>query len=207
MREISGCECDGPLWPTDRGKLSSSHCSDALAALDGLSWSSLIPQALVFQEEVEACGIYLSLELAMTIRNETCVVHYYLPLCCEFLFKFTPAQCVVWREFHAAGILLIDRQNNICCVCTEQAWCAWQELPCASWFSCELLWLPQLCPVGKAGRNAMSQHLGRPAHPWAKQQSLLISPLLLKLQNGFKLEWERKTCPTEPSDFNETCQK
>jgi len=176
VSEISGCECDGSLWPTDRGKLSSSHCSDALAALDGSSWSSLIPQALVFQEEVEACGIYLSLELAMTIRNETCVVHYYLPLCCEFLFKFTPAQCVVWREFHAGGILLIDRlQNNTGCVCTEQAQCAWQELPCASWFSCELEGPALLCPVGKAGRNAVFQRLGHPAMSQAIAKSLFIS--------------------------------
>lgn len=65
-------------------------------------------QALVFQEEVEACGIYLSLELVMTIRNETCIVHYYLPLCCGSLFKFTAAPCVAWSELHAAGRLCID---------------------------------------------------------------------------------------------------
>lgn len=70
---------------------------------------------------MEACGIYLSLELVMTIRNETCIVHYYLPLCCGSLFKFTAAPCVVWSELHAAGRLRIDGlRNRTFCVGTEQ---------------------------------------------------------------------------------------
>lgn len=119
----------------------------SMACLDPC-WSL---RALIFQEEVEACGIYLSLELVMTIRIETCIVHYYSPLCCGFLFKFTAAWCVVWSEIHAGGMLLIDRlQNNVFCICPEQVVLRGRQsrVPplCLPWLRFELVGPSLLCP-------------------------------------------------------------
>lgn len=84
--------------PQEWGERSSSRC---------LAWSCWSLEALGFQEEAEGCGIYLSLELVMTIRNETCTVHYRWPSCAGLLLKSAVAQCVVWSELRADGMLQV----------------------------------------------------------------------------------------------------
>lgn len=114
---------------------------NSMACLDPC-WSL---QALVFQEEVGACGIYLSLELAMTIRNwDLCsplllaiVWRALVQICGRTVCCLKWISCW-WNAPHG------QTAENIFCLCTEQvcdgrstsclwaflgsAWgCVWEE--------------------------------------------------------------------------------
>lgn len=111
------------------GKLSSSHCWDALAVLDGSSWSLLIPESSC----ISGRGGSLWNLFVTWASDDHQEWNLHSPLLLAvvlwFSFKLTAARCVVWSELHAGGMLLIDRlQNNIFCICTEQVGqCGWQQ--------------------------------------------------------------------------------
>lgn len=144
---------DTTLCPQEGGKaeIAGMPGQHSMACPDPC-WSL---QALGFQEEVEAWGIYLSLELGMTTRNETCRVHYSLLFCGGLLCKFSAAPCVVWRELHE--FFLSTVYGIIFIYMHRRGW--------TSGMAATLPWLRSDLPIranpmGRAGRNLMFLHFG-----------------------------------------------